>query len=399
MNPADEYSSAGDLLAALIRIPSVNPEGDPGTGPENTGEEKIATAVSRILEGIGAQVRFDEVEPGRPNVVGTFPGGDGKPAVLLGPHLDTVGVGAMSIDPFGGERHGGKIYGRGACDTKGTMAAMLWALKELGPERISALDIGVSFAGFMGEETGQPGSRHFARKHAGKYAFALVGEPTRCQIVHKHKGTLWLEISAAGKSAHGSTPERGENAIVKMAELVTLLEEKFSRELSRDLYRDKTLGHPTINIGRIHGGTRTNIVPENCSISVDLRVTPALDPEKALTLVRDFMEQHGGGKVTVQAGLSCQPLDTPSENKFVQRLLALPCSPELAGAPWFCDAAVLAGEGDIPSVAAGPGDIAQAHTADEWIEEEELERGVAFYRQFLEGRARSAQGEKLPTGP
>ena len=111
-------------------------------------------------------------------------------------------------------------------------------------------------------------------------------------------------------------------------------------------------------------------------------------PEKALTMVRDFVEQHGGGKVTVQAGLSCQPLDTPSENKFVQRLLSLPCSPELAGAPWFCDAAVLAGEGDIPAVAAGPGDIAQAHTADEWIEEEELERGVAFYRQFLEGATR-----------
>ena len=116
----------------------------------------------------------------------------------------------------------------------------------------------------------------------------------------------------------------------------------------------------------------------------------ALDSGKALMLVRDFVAAHGAGKMTVQAGLSCQPLDTSSENKFVQRLLSLPCSPELAGAPWFCDAAVLAGEGDIPAVAAGPGDIAQAHTADEWIEEEELERGVIFYRQFLEGRARSA---------
>ncbi len=391
MKTEDEYSSVGDLLAALIRIPSVNPEGDPGTGSENTGEEKIARVISRMLEGLGAKVRLDEVEPGRPNVVATFPGGTGKPAVLLGPHLDTVGVGAMSIDPFGGDRHEGKIYGRGACDTKGTMAAMLWALKELGVERISDLDIGVSFAGFMGEETGQPGSRHFARKYAGKYAFALVGEPTCCQIVYKHKGTLWLEISAAGKSAHGSTPERGENAIVKMAELVNLLETKFSGELSSEIYRDKTLGHPTINIGRIHGGTRTNIVPGACSISVDLRVTPALDPENALTLVRDFVEAHGEGKMTVQAGLRCQPLDTPSDNRFVQRLLALPCAPGLAGAPWFCDAAVLAGEGDIPAVAAGPGDIAQAHTADEWIVEEELERGVDFYRQFLEGRIRSAQ--------
>ena len=386
---ADQYCSAGDLLTGLIRIPSVNPEGDPGTGYENTGEEKIARAVGSFLEDLGAKVRFDEVEPGRPNVVATFPGGADKPAVLLGPHLDTVGVGAMSIDRFGGVREGGRIYGRGACDTKGTMAAMLWALKELGPKGIGNLDIGVSFAGFMGEETGQPGSRHFARKHNGKYAFALVGEPTRCQVVHKHKGTLWLELMATGKTAHGSTPERGENAIVQMAGMVTLLEEQFSRQLCAEPFHDSTLGRPTMNIGRIHGGTRTNIVPGACSISVDLRVTPALDPGKALTMVRDFVEQHGDGRVSVKAGLSCQPLDTPSENQYVQRLLALPCSPGLAGAPWFCDAAVLAGEGGIPAVAAGPGDIAQAHTEDEWIEEEELERGVVFYREFLEGRART----------
>ena len=115
---------------------------------------------------------------------------------------------------------------------------------------------------------------------------------------------------------------------MKMAHMVTLLEKEFSRRLSGDSYRDETLGHPTINIGRIHGGTRTNIVPGDCSISVDLRVTPALGPKKALTMVQDFVEQHGGGKVTVQAGLRCQPLDTPSENTFVQRLLSLPCFPE-----------------------------------------------------------------------
>ena len=386
-----KYASVGDLLSALIRIPSVNPEDDPGTTSDNTGEEKIARAVGRILQEIGARVKIDEVEAGRPNVVGTFSGGAGKPAVLLAPHLDTVGVGAMSIDPFGGERRQGKIYGRGACDTKGTMAAMLWALKELGPERISELDIGVTFVGFMGEETGQPGSRHFAAKHAGEYDFALVGEPTRCDIVHKHKGTQWLEISTAGKTAHGSTPERGENAIAKMAALVNLLEKKFRPELSNGTYLDETLGHPTINIGRIHGGTRTNIVPGHCSICVDLRVTPALAPEKALELVRAFLKENAVGESTVKAGLSCNPLDTPQENEFVRRLVALPCCPELTGAPWFCDAAVLAGEGDIPSVAAGPGDIAQAHTADEWIEEAELERGVAFYRQFLEGQVRPGQ--------
>ncbi len=383
---ADQHCSAGNLLTSLIRIPSVNPEGDPGTDKENTGEEKMARAVGSFLEDLGAKVRLEEVLPGRPNVVAAFPGGDKKPAILLGPHLDTVGVGAMSINPFGGESEGGRIYGRGACDTKGTMAAMLWALKEIGPKGIANLDIQVHFAGFMGEETGQPGSRQFARDYAGKYAFALVGEPTRCQIVHKHKGTLWLELIATGKTAHGSTPERGENAILKMAKMVTLIEERLSPQFSAECFHDTVLGRPTINIGRINGGTRTNIVPGACAISIDLRVTPALGPDKALKMLQDFVRENGDGNFAVKPGLSCQPLDTPSENAFVQRLLGLPCAPRLAGAPWFCDAAVLAGEGGIPAVAAGPGDIAQAHTEDEWIEEEELERGVVFYREFLEAR-------------
>ncbi len=164
MKMSTAISSVGDLLAALVRIPSVNPEGDPGTAAENCGEQRVAEFVGNYLQELGAAVRYEEVEPGRPNVIAAFPGGDGKPAVLLGPHLDTVGVGGMSIAPFGGERRDGRIYGRGACDTKGTMAAMLWALRGLGTERIAALDIGVTFVGFMGEETGQPGSRHFAKK-------------------------------------------------------------------------------------------------------------------------------------------------------------------------------------------------------------------------------------------
>ena len=380
-----EHALVGDLLVDLIRIPSVNPEGDPGTGLENCGEGKVAEFVGNYLQDLGAEVRYDEVEPDRPNVIGAFPGGGGKPAVLLGPHLDTVGVGGMSVAPFGAERRNGKIFGRGACDTKGTMAAMLWALKEIGAEGIAGLDIGVTFAGFMGEETGQPGSRDFARRYRGEYDFALVGEPTGCDIVHKHKGTLGLQISAKGKAAHGSTPERGESAIVKMAPLLLALEGEFREFLSSGEFEDDLLGHPTVNVGQIRGGTRTNIVAETCDIRVDLRVTPKLAAAGALEATRTFLDGRGFGEFEIGTSLRCEPLDTRDDNPFVQRLAAQPGAPQLVGAPWFCDAAVLANEGDIPGVAAGPGDIAQAHTADEWIDEAELERGAVFYRDFLFG--------------
>ena len=114
-----------DFLSELIKIPSVNPDGDPGTALENTGEKKIAIALGEVLQNIGAKVQYDEVERDRPNIIAKFPGSENKPQILLAPHLDTVGVGGMSIDPFGGTQEGGKIYGHGASDTKGTAAAMI----------------------------------------------------------------------------------------------------------------------------------------------------------------------------------------------------------------------------------------------------------------------------------
>ena len=217
-----------DLLSELIQTPSVNPDGDPGTSSENTGEKKMAMKVGGIFENIGAEVSYDEVEPDRPNVIAKFPGSDNKPQILLAPHLDTVGVGGMTIEPFGGIQRDGKIYGRGASDTKGTMAAMIWALNRIGKKKIKDLGIGVTFVGFMGEETGQPGSNHFAKKYHREYDFAVVGEPTNNNIVSRHKGTLWITLECKGKPAHGSTPERGENAISKMATLVNWLDKDFS---------------------------------------------------------------------------------------------------------------------------------------------------------------------------
>lgn len=379
----EEIGDVAGLLQALVRIPSINPDGDPGA--PDTGEAAIAQFVGEFLGQIGATVQLEEVLPDRPNVIGAFANRrGGLPKVLLGPHLDTVGVSGMIVDPFAAEIRDGKLYGRGACDTKGTMAAMLWALKELGAEAIAELGAEVSFVGFCGEETCQPGSRHFAEHHGEEFDFALVGEPTGCDLVYKHKGTVWATLKSRGLAAHGSKPELGDNAIMRLLPVLQALDGEFRDRLRAPEYDDPVLGHPTINIGQISGGTRNNIVPDRCEAKLDLRVTPALEGAGpgAVAMLAEFVAERGGGEIGLEVELETDALDTDLGDPFVEKLKRLPGNPKCVGASWFCDAAVLA-KGGIPGVAAGPGSIDQAHTKDEWICIEALREGVDFYKNFL----------------
>lgn len=370
-----------ELTQALVRIPSVNPDGDPGT--EGIGEERCARFVGEFLHAAGAAVTLQEVEPGRPNVIGRFPthpGADGKlkPRILFAPHTDTVSVGGMTIPPFGGELRDGKIWGRGTSDTKGPMASMLWALYEMRDE-IPFLPVEVHFVGFMSEESAQLGSQHFA-KHHGRYDLAIIGEPTSLKTVFRHKGCLWADVHTTGVAVHGATPELGVNAIVKMAKLVAALDTEFRDILVEAGGEDEWLGASSINLGMIQGGTRSNIVADFCKLRLDIRTTPGLQHAGgALLLLTEFVQRiDATAHVTVAS--EAFHLDTDPSNPFVQKLIAAGAS--LTGAPWFCDAAFLAAAG-TPAIAIGPGSIAQAHTKDEFIAVQDLEDGVAFFRRFL----------------
>jgi len=367
-----------ELLRDLIAIPSVNPDGDCGT--DQTGEKACADYVAAFLrDACGAEVVLEEVLPGRPNVIGRFPCDQSAPShrILFGPHLDTVGVGGMTIPPFGAEVRDGRVWGRGASDTKGSMAAMLWALHEH-RDLIPRLDAGIVFVGFMSEESGQDGSRDFAGKHAAEADFALVGEPTGMDAVHAHKASWWLEFSTAGRAAHGARPELGDNAILKLVPLIQALEE-FSRKCLPD-YDDAVLGRSTLSINECRGGTRANIVPDRASIVVDLRATPALYAAGIPAVLRAWLEQHGLTEVKLHILGESPVLHTPIAHPMVQRLNGLGSSPVTA--PWFCDAGWLAQAG-IPGVAIGPGSIEQAHTRDEWIRVTDLEEGAQFFGKFL----------------
>ena len=365
------------LLQQLVRIPSVNPDNAPGT--DQTGEENLAIFLTGWLESIGAEVVLEEIKPGRPNLIARFAPLDGRPRILLGPHLDTVGVSGMIIEPFSGEMRDGKIHGRGASDTKGPMAAMLWALHEH-RDALANLPVAVDFVSFMAEESGQWGSKDFVQRHGKDYTFALVGEPTSMQVVHVTKGSLWATLRATGKAAHSSQPERGENAILKLTRALDQLDHHLGRQLAS--FTHPVLGHSTMNIGLIRGGARPNIVPDLAEAEIDIRITPALAASGgALKLLAETIAAFDLPLEILNAHEN-PPMDTAADHPMVRALLETDPATTLDGAPWFSDAAHLS-NGGIPSICIGPGSIDQAHTIDEFIDIAALTQGTQFFIEFI----------------
>jgi acetylornithine deacetylase len=366
-----------ELLQQLVRIPSVNPDNPAGT--DRTGEAEIAAWLKDWLEAIGATVVLEEIKPGRPNLIARFAPRDGRPRILLGPHLDTVGVAAMTIEPFAAELRDGRVWGRGTSDTKGPMAAMLWGLKE-NAAILKDLHVAVDFVAFMGEESGQWGSKDFAKHHGHDYAFAIVGEPTSLNIVHTTKGSLWATLRATGKAAHSSQPERGENAVMKLARAMDLLERELVPKLAG--YTHPVLGRSTFNVGVMRGGSRPNIVPDLAEAEIDIRITPALrDAGGALPLLKAEIGRLDLPLEIVKAHEN-PPMEIPATHPWIERIRHVREDAKPVGAPWFSDAAHLASAG-LPSVCMGPGSIDQAHTCDEFIEVAALEEGAGFFTAFV----------------
>jgi acetylornithine deacetylase len=324
-------------------------------------------------------VEFQPVAKGRSNLLARLsPRGKVRQRVLLAPHLDTVNATEEQFTP--GKRNG-RLFGRGACDTKGSVATMFTALCDMAQRGQRPADTEITFVGLVDEEHGQAGSR--ALVASGLRAdLAIVGEPTRLEVVTAHKGTLWLELETRGKSAHGSWPELGRNAIHTMARIVDLLQTTYAAELRNR--RHPLLGCATVSVGAICGGTQANIVPDRCTILIDRRTLPG---ETSAGVRREFMaalRRRNLPATFVKKRLAdCLPLETNPKLPLVARFLASVGQRKPVGVRYFCDASVL-GHGGIPSVVFGPGDIAQAHTADEWISVEALDHGKGLLRRFLE---------------
>lgn len=373
-----------DLTRELIAIPSVNPN-SLGPGLSGPGEAAMAAKVEAVVRGLGAtRVDRRNVYPGRPNVTAYFDFGATE-TLIFDAHMDTVPVEGMTVDPNAAEMRDGKIYGRGACDVKGPMAAMLCAINNVIHGNATAR-YNVLFAALCDEESGFGGVADFV-KNLDTAAFpsiagAIVAEPTLLNPVVAHKGAVRWTISTAGVAAHSSTPHLGHNAIYMMAPVIQRLQ-IYAAELEQNPAHKK-LGVPSLSVGLVRGGSAVNIVPDYCEVQIDRRLIPGETVESAES---DLARALDGLQATVSSPrVAAPPMETSADHLIVQLTLAAARSaganPEIEYANYCTDASFYP-RINVPTVVFGPGSITQAHTKDEWISIDQLEMGVRSYEALL----------------
>ena len=379
-----EPSDCLEILRQLVAIPSVNPA--MSDDPELRGEARLVDWLEPWFAAKGFRTRRLEMTAGRPNLLAEWGAARPRKTILFESHLDTVGVSGFQGHPFALRQDQGRLYGRGACDTKGPMAAFMGALSADVLAALDASGVRLIWLGAIGEETGNLGAEE-AIADGLRADACVVLEPTDLRIIHAHKGVVWFTAATRGRAVHASAPEYGDNAILKMPAVWQIMVE--ATEAAAEQFRDSPLGRPTFSVGTIHGGTGANIVPDRCTIQVDRRLMPG---ETAAAVIADlrarFQAIPGGVEIDVEKeGL---PFYTPPNAALVRQFASAleheGVPPGIEGAPWCSDAGPLAA---ICSeiIVWGPGAIAQAHTTDEYILRASLETGYAVMKQFLKNHA------------
>jgi len=373
------------LLRELVSIPSMNPYRRPNL-PPGYGEAALAAHVAAFLRDAGLSVGLQEIAPGRPNVLARLDGPPAAAPLLFVAHLDTVPVEGMTIAPFEGAVREGRLYGRGACDNKGSLAAMLAALQRVAAAKSNASPI--LFAATADEENGYRGVRAALRSTqlappsaAARPRAAFVGEPTLLAIVIAHRGVVRWTIAQSGKSAHSAHPEQGVNAIYRMAPLLRDLEALAAEIARRPAH--PLVGPPTLSVGTIHGGHSVNTVPDHCLIEVDRRLVPGESPDAAEAEVRALAERHGAA---VERFFCAGAFEVPSDALAVRMaesaVRAVAGAARTLGVAYATEAPEVFDAG-IPAVVLGPGDGSKAHSADEWIELDQLDAASQVYEHLM----------------
>ena len=366
------------LLSDLVSIPSINPSLAPSNS-NLTGEEGVANLLADQAGKLGIEIQRQAVLPGRKNILLRLkPKGKIKSRVMLAPHMDVVPAEENAFKP---KIKKGKLHGRGACDTKGSMAAFFQAFCDLAKNGPFPLSTEVIFVGLVDEEFGQAGSRKLA-KSGPQADLAIAGEPTELKVVTAHKGNSWLQLKTIGVAAHGATPQNGKNAIEDMTPILKTLFHDYPKILSKRTH--PLLGSPTLNIGKISGGNQPNIVADQCIIDLDRRTIPG---ENEDSIKKELMALFRQQKLPAPdfsstRSVPCPPLDTDPNLPFVQTLLRASKKRKTHGVSYFTDASPIA-MGGTPAVVFGPGNIAQAHAKDEFIDILQLEEAYKIISVFL----------------
>ncbi len=376
-----------ELLCDLIALPSVNPEPDVARVRAPYGEQRVADFVQSHFESLGLAVERHEALPGRENVLVSLAGSDPslKP-VLLEAHMDTVDVQGMD-EPFTPCVRQGRVYGRGACDTKGSLAVMMHTVSELVADG-ATLPRGCVLAATADEEYGMTGARRLMRDGRA-FCAAIVGEPTGLQLVTAHDGQLYVKIAAHGKAAHTSNPQNGVNAIYIIKELIDVLLRRIGVEYCN---REHPLcGPPKLTVSMVQGGISEHIVPDHCEITIDCRVIPGETCDQVLAEIKGWADQDlslGDRQRIIFAGphKTEPPMETPSDHPLVRGLCDAASGvlgrAEVVGVAYNTNASHYAAAG-IPCVVFGPGSIAQAHSTEEYVEIVQLEAAAQIVKRFL----------------
>lgn len=368
------------LLQELIKIESVNPS----LSPKGSGEKKVAKFLEGFCKERALPYELQQVTDGRSNLLTWVPGDDPEKRILFIAHMDTVPVDKWASDPFSGEQKEGKVYGRGSCDTKGSLAAMLMALASLGGRRPKST---VVVAASVDEEFRKIGARAIAQSGV-PYDAAVVGEPTDLELVVAHKGSVRWQVEVEGLPAHTSKPNLGVNAITGMAKVVLALDELHQTLALRG---HRLVGSPTLTVSLIEGGIELTTVPPVCRIWIDRRLIPGEQPQQAIQEVENVLEglRQRDPKIKVRSLLPAleDPAPDSAESSKIAAVAAKACADvagtgKYIGVPYGTDASQLS-LAAIPCVVIGPGSINQAHTNNEFVEVGQVLKAAEIYQKIM----------------
>jgi acetylornithine deacetylase len=380
-----ERDRAARLLAELVSIPSVNPMGRPFDGMVPV-ERGVVACIERWLAGTGAHLERQAVSGMHENLLIRYPADAEGPVLLFESHMDVVPADDWPEQAFVPRRDGDTLYGRGACDDKGSLAAMMLALQDL-IESGHRPPLPVLLVCAGDEECAQTGIKAF-RELPIEVAAGVFGEPTGCAPVVQHKGTLRWDITVHGRSAHTSRPELGVNAIYGAMEVIAALRRHQDELQTR--HRNPLMTGPMLTVSMIRGGRTRNAVPDECTLSLDFRLVPGMDMEAARAEVVALLDGLGWDVSHSPLQLMTPPLATPPDHPF-SRLVLDVCREmagdglELRGEPYGTDASWIADR--APAIVLGPGDIRCAHAVDEHIDVNDVVTCAHIYRRIMESGA------------
>lgn len=370
------------VLRDLVRISSVNQFED-----QVNGEAEVAEFILGKLKSYGLDAHLQKVKGRRANVVGKLKGEGNGQTLMLNGHMDTVGVTEMTVDPFGAViDDDGRLHGRGAADMKGSLASMMVAIKSL-VDSGSRLRGNLIFTGVVDEEYRSIGTSAIVREYRSDAA--IVGEPTSLKVAIAHKGYAWMSVNVSGKAAHGSVPEKGIDAIAKTSKLVTRLA---AMEKGHASMRHPLLGGPKMHMSTIEGGTEWAVVPESCVLHLERRTLPGESKDVGLREVQKVVDDLSAEDPQFSAVVSeffQQPaMEITRREPVVKTVCAayervMRRKSTITGVPYWTDAALLVSEAGIPTCVFGPGDIRQAHSADECVSLEEVKKGALIFEQAI----------------